>query len=477
MSNKPNVIKAAIEETKVIRCKADTDWKNVSPRVELFASHVKGRVTLFLGSAISTFKPAQLPTWDKFIELLWTSLLNRATSTMQDREGRPRIYAVLLMVFTNESQALTQAFISYFTKSIASKAVQNPMITEIIARRLGKQYLYLLEAFAARKIQNGGWAVNDVHKWAAKCLTDGSAAAIMTTNFDDYLEKALEEIGAPHYKITGNPHVDGPEIEQRLTQRSESQKLILIVNGVNAFVFVRSLMPQLGGGKMAFLFKIHGSCYEPASCIDTRIQRAQGLPSHLTDVIDTLLQRSLWFVAGFSGSDMNDNLDYLRFVSNKRHSRVVWLSYPSGSMEDALHKLMETMDRSSGSAHGLAQLYGFFSGERTTGTDKFPSFDKKVKAWANSFGTEWCKLVIIDLMVFLQARTKEPADPALLTKLNKSSGVPRQDWNEVLRNMDLRDQESQVRHLQISKRRGIDLFIGSHSEVVPRIVGASSTCP
>ena len=55
MSNKPNVIKAAIEETKIIRCKADTDWKNVSPRVELFAFHVKGWVTLFLGSAISTF--------------------------------------------------------------------------------------------------------------------------------------------------------------------------------------------------------------------------------------------------------------------------------------------------------------------------------------------------------------------------------------------------------------------------------------
>ena len=108
--------------------------------------------------------------WDKFIDLLWTSLLNGATSTMQDREGRPRIYAVLLMVFANESQALTQAFISCSTKSIASKAVQNPMITEIIARRLGKHYLYLLEAFAAQKIHNGGWAVNDVHKWAANAL-------------------------------------------------------------------------------------------------------------------------------------------------------------------------------------------------------------------------------------------------------------------------------------------------------------------
>ncbi len=31
--------------------------------------------------------------------------------------------------------------------------------------------------------------------------------------------------------------------------------------------------------------------------------------------LDTLLQRSAWFGAGFSASDMNDNLDYLRLLS------------------------------------------------------------------------------------------------------------------------------------------------------------------
>ena len=95
---------------------------------------------------------------------------------------------------------------------------------------------------------------------------------------------------------------------------------------------------------MTFLFKLHGSCYESASCIDTRLQRAQGLPSHLTDILDTLLQRSVWFVAGFSGSDMNDNLDYLRLISNKQHARVVWLSYSANRMEVALRGLLKTMD-------------------------------------------------------------------------------------------------------------------------------------
>ena len=454
MGKKINAIEAAItEEPVIIQCKADSkepdaDWKNVSPRVELFASRVKGRVTLFLGSAISSFKPAKLPMWNRFIELLWTSLLNKATSTMQEREGKPRIYAVLLIAFADELQVLTQAFMSYF--NMASKKVPNYLVTEIIARRLGKQYLNLLEAFAAQKA-DGRWAVNHVHEWAANCLVDGSVAAICTTNFDDYLEKALEQIKAPCYQITGNPHIDGPEILQRLATTSETQRLVLIVNGGKAFAFVRTLMPQLGRDKMTFLFKLHGSCYESASCIDTRLQRAQGLPSHLTDILDTLLQRSVWFVAGFSGSDMNDNLDYLRLISNKQHARVVWLSYSASRMEDALRSLLKTMDRRPGSAQGLALLLGGFSGDRTTPTDEFPLFNKSVETWANNLGTEWCKLVVIDLMVLLQARAKEPADPALLKKLNNSSEEPRQDWNEILQNMDLRGQESQVRQVSFWK--------------------------
>ena len=268
----------------------------------------------------------------------------------------------------------------------------------------------------------------------------------MTTNFDDYLERALEDTNAPYYQITGNPHIDGPEILDRLHDTSVSRKLVLIVNGGNAFSFVRSLMPQLGRGKMTFLFKLHGSCYEPETCIDTRLQRAQGLPSYLTDVIDTLLQRSVWFVAGFSSSDMNDNLDYLRLLSNKRHARVVWLTFPGGYMEGALHNLMKTMDQTSKSAQGLALLHGYFSGERTSATDNFPLFDEKVESWANNIGSEWCKLVVIDLMVFLRARTEEPADPALLKKLNKGYEDPRQDWNAILQGMDLKGQESQVSH-------------------------------
>lgn len=141
------------------------------------------------------------------------------------------------------------------------------------------QYLDVLEAFRAQRGADDQWAVNTIHRWAASCLSTGEVAAIMTTNFDNYIEKALELEGANFYQVVGEDEIDDQGIQARLSQSGIQKKLVLIVNGAKSFAFVRSLMPQLGGGKITFLFKLHGSCYEPPSCIDTRLQRPQGLPS------------------------------------------------------------------------------------------------------------------------------------------------------------------------------------------------------
>lgn len=337
------------------------------------------------------------------------------------------------------------------------KLIPNYLVTEIISRRLGKQYLELLEAFAAQRLADGAWAVNEIHKWTARCLALGEVAAVVTTNFDDYLEKALDVVEANWYKVTGQPHKDGDEISARLPLTSSSQKLVLVVNGAKSFSFVRSLMPQLGAGKITFLFKIHGSCYDPTSCIDTRLQRSQGLPSYSTDVLDTLLRRTTWVVAGFSGSDMNDNLDYLRIRSNKKHATVVWLEYPGGYRERALENLTTELDRDSQSSIGLCLLNGFFVGERTSARDKFPGFESKVMAWAERLTNDWCKLVMIDLVILLEGRAGKRADPKLLESLNEGT-APRQDWNDILSKMELQDQQSQVGH-SLSKSKAACMLL------------------
>jgi hypothetical protein len=54
----------------------------VIAQIKGFTHKPKGRVTLFLGAAISTFTPTQLPMWNNFVELLWTSALAVATNEM-----------------------------------------------------------------------------------------------------------------------------------------------------------------------------------------------------------------------------------------------------------------------------------------------------------------------------------------------------------------------------------------------------------
>ncbi|KAI9774260.1 MAG: hypothetical protein M1840_004154 [Geoglossum simile] len=368
-----NIVESAIEGGIL-------SWSDVGPRVEKMLEQVAGRATLFVGSALSSFKPAMLPVWDIFIQLLYVSLVNKAAEGLDNEQG-------VREILRNAIQEATK-----------SKILQNYEVTETIARRQGTEYLDLLRAFSAQK-QDGIWAANGAHRWVARSLREGKVAAVITTNFDDYIERALESL--------------------------------------------LSMAPQLGGGKMTFLFKIHGSCYEPETCIDTRLQRSQGLPSYTVDILDTLLQRTLWFVTAFSGGDMNDNADYLRIVSNKSHARVVWLHYPGSYKEKGLRLIQDVLDTAPESPQGLCVLEGVIHGERVSEGDDFPPFRITVEDWAGGLGPEWCKLTVIDLIRVIQARGGAKLCGKSLKELNFGES-PRQDWNQVLQRMDKGVHEKQA---------------------------------
>lgn len=339
-------------------------------------------------------------------------------------------------------QQASEGILGFFDR--LKNTVPNYTVTEVISRRLGQHYLQVLDAFQAERLDNGTFAFNKIHLWAAELLITGQVASVMTTNFDNYLEKAIQSKTSLFYQVTGDPHVDGREISVRLLSTSSSSKLVLIVNGAKAFAFIRSLMPQLGNGKVTFLFKIHGSCYDPLSCIDTRLQRAQGLPSFATDVLDILLKRTAWVVAGFSGSDMNDNLDYFRFISNKKQASIIWLNLPGSPWESAIYGLTSTMDLKEDSPTGFCLLNGHFLGDRHSGESEFPRFESKITIWANTLGPSWCKLLLVDLIHLFEERSGETAHPKLLGALNQGTS-PRQDWNAILNGMELPEEESQVR--------------------------------
>ncbi|KAF2469749.1 uncharacterized protein BDR25DRAFT_356007 [Lindgomyces ingoldianus] len=373
--------------------------------------------TLFLGAAISSFQPTCFPIWDKFIEIVYSSLVDRSTEDVGvDSQGS---YLCIAEALNWKNP----------------RRVPNYKVTEIIARRLGKDYLRLLKAFETQK-KGDIWLVNHVHRWAAQCLMDGSAAAVVTTNFDDCLEKALRNAQANTYTLTNNFHIDSDAIVNRLGETSD--KLIIVVSGPEACRFAQTLLPQLGGN-ISFLFKLHGSCYMPDTCIDTRLQRQQGLPSYAVDILDSLLIKSTFFVVGFSGGDLNDNTDYLRMVHNKREGRLVWLQVDLDKMEPGLQALLKSVPTEEHTSEGLCLLQGSIPGERVKGNENPTDFSNFVATWSGNLGSSWCKLVVLDLIELCHGTESEKVP---LSRLGFVDGT-RQDWNRVLETElgPLRDQE------------------------------------
>jgi hypothetical protein len=307
--------------------------------------------------------------------------------------------------------------------------VPNYRVTEILARRLGKDYLRLLEAFKSRKTVDG-WLINHVHKWAAECLMNGDAYSIVTTNFDDCIETALSSAGAKTYLLTGDYREDGVEIERLL--QSTTKRLILIVSGPRACAFAQKMLPQLGK-PLGFLYKLHGSCYAPNSCIDTRLQRQQGLPAYSVDILDYLLARSVFFIVGFSGGDLNDNTDYLRMIHNKRQAQLVWLQFRGGQIEPGVRQLLEaTKDEISDGTDArrvtLRCLHGSITGQRVRWNEKPSEFKEHIVKWCHSLGVPWCKLVVLDLLELCGQREAQRERLRTLGFVESC----RQDWNDVV---------------------------------------------
>ena len=64
---------------------------------------------------------------------------------------------------------------------------------------------------------------------------EGEDAAIVTTNFDDCLERALDMLGARSYKLKGIAYGDGKAIIDQLNQCPRGTTLVIVINGPEAY--------------------------------------------------------------------------------------------------------------------------------------------------------------------------------------------------------------------------------------------------
>ncbi|KAF2766269.1 hypothetical protein EJ03DRAFT_354095 [Teratosphaeria nubilosa] len=416
-----NIIASSIENRTV----QDDDsrgcgWPSVRQRVERMLQQVDYRTTIFIGAAASSFKPTAFPAWNKFVQLIYSSSISQAASDLPGDN--------LDVVTAHLNQCIAEAL----TRAPPAARVPNYKFTETIARRLGKDYLRLLQAFRCQRANSDTWVVNHVHEWAAQALVDQTAAAIVTTNFDDCIEGALENAGANTYRLTGDPHIDGAEILSRLpppsTSSSSSRRLILVVNGPEACRFAQTLWPQVGQ-TFSMLFKLHGSCYAPETCIDTRLQRQQGLPSYAVDLLDHLLVSTVLYVVGFGGGDLNDNTDYLRMVHNRKHARLVWLQPVENEvLEPGVVALSRVLEGGRDASEGLCVLHGLLRGERVRWDEGVSEFERAVVDWCRGVGTAWCKLLVLDLVELCGATQEQWRSLEALGFV----GSKRQDWNAVV---------------------------------------------
>lgn len=158
----------------------------------------------------------------------------------------------------------------------------------IVSHGAGESYFPLLELL-------DGTIPNANHFSLANLAWQGKLKAIVTTNFDSLIEKAFQTEAVPLYVAVQKP--DFYEASQI---------------------------------KACKLFKIHGSVYDSASMIDTISQKMCGLSDDKRFILEKIFDSSEIFVIGFSGADLDFDLDYIPFSKAlQQDSKLTWIIRPN----------------------------------------------------------------------------------------------------------------------------------------------------
>ncbi len=138
----------------------------------LLASARKSKVVVFAGAGVSAGKPSALPGWNETDHAIVRVLVHRLERGL-DRPG-----------WLKELIALTDT---------ARKCGDFPpdYQAQIIEEMCGERYFRALQALDVDVVNSG-------HNGIAAIAAAGALAAIVTTNFDRLIERALDAYGVPY---------------------------------------------------------------------------------------------------------------------------------------------------------------------------------------------------------------------------------------------------------------------------------------
>ncbi len=341
------------------------------------------KIIPFLGSAASLFEPTNLPSWNNFIKKILSSLERKLPKELKIELTDK----VLNLIWQGNIPAYE--------------------ITEIIAKRLGIEYLKVINSLA-------GHQSNEFHEWIVEGMIQRKFPIIITTNFDNNVEQLLINHGLKPVYLTGNTEKDKIMLDLQLKEKKTDNCLnVVIVDNVDAFKFLAKNTGWIGLPNHTFILKVHGDALYPNTCVDTMAQRLQGLSSSVGHILSVLLQQYPFFFLGFGGGDLETGLNYLRLESERDLANIYWLI----RKQDPIPQIFKKIETRLGGSFKI--IKGSIPGKISQIN---PSLEKMINDWADKIGEFWASLVLLDLS---QKTGMESEHKSIFNNLSLIYGIPK----------------------------------------------------
>ena len=220
------------------------------PPMDLFRTDLP--TTILAGAGVSAVAPTCLPGWWALNDAVLQAL-GDAVDRVTGRSG-----------LSND-----------FRNVVAERRDSTPFLkpdlqAQLIEDEIGDAY------FSALAYVDSAF-VNSIHELIAELARQGRVGAIITTNFDCTIERALDAAGLDYVSYAS------PEEFEGLASHSLGVALV----------------------------KVHGSSNQPSTMVDTLRQRLHGRPAGLNKWVQSQFVKFPTIAMGFSGEDLQYDQNYL----------------------------------------------------------------------------------------------------------------------------------------------------------------------
>lgn len=242
----------------------------------------------FVGAGASAIAPSSLPTWSQFNSLLLEALCDKLTA------------------FSGNRQPTNEMLETFRWRRDKTEFFSPDFQAQLMEEEIGGDYFAVWQSIDSE-------VYGPVHAGLAELAAKGRLAAIITTNFDRLIEKAL-------------------------TARKQKYQ---VFHDVPGFERLGELL-ESGARTQLPVIKIHGSIEDAASLVDTLRQRIVGRPQSLLGALRRLLERHPWLFMGFSGADFSYNRHYLGILDAAPDAKgFVFVAREGSKIEDGVTRLTE----------------------------------------------------------------------------------------------------------------------------------------